>query len=79
MISPMLFYLVITGFIGAFKAYSDAVAIFGTDLKKPYVPEGEDELTEELVKIWDAGDFQAFYFAIFWQDPPELPIPEKYL
>lgn len=32
MISPMLFYLVITGFIGAFKAYSDAVAIFGTDL-----------------------------------------------
>ena len=32
MISPMIFYLVITGFIGAFKAYSDAVAIFGTDL-----------------------------------------------
>ena len=32
MISPMLFYLVITGFIGAFKAYSDEVAIFGTDL-----------------------------------------------
>ena len=32
MISPMLFYLIITGFIGAFKAYSDAVAIFGTNL-----------------------------------------------
>ena len=32
MISPSLFYLVITGFIGAFKAYSDAVALFGTDL-----------------------------------------------
>ena len=32
MISPSLFYLVITGFIGAFKAYADAVAIFGTDL-----------------------------------------------
>lgn len=32
MISPMIFYLVITGFIGAFKAYSDEVAIFGTDL-----------------------------------------------
>ena len=31
-ISPILFYLVITGFIGAFKAYSDAVAIFGTNL-----------------------------------------------
>ncbi|MBP3195681.1 MAG: sugar ABC transporter permease [Butyrivibrio sp.] len=32
MISPMVFYLVITGFIGAFKAYSDEVALFGTDL-----------------------------------------------
>ena len=32
MSAPMLVYLVITGFIGAFKAYSDAVALFGTDL-----------------------------------------------
>lgn len=32
MIAPSVFYLVITGFIGAFKAYSDEVAIFGTDL-----------------------------------------------
>lgn len=32
MISPMIFYLIITGFIGAFKCYSDAVALFGTDL-----------------------------------------------
>lgn len=31
-IAPMLVYLVITGFIGAFKAYSDAVALFGADL-----------------------------------------------
>ena len=52
---------------------------FGTDLKKPYDPEGDDRLTEELVKIWEAGDFQAFYFSIFWKDPPVMPIPEKYL
>ncbi len=32
MISPTLFYLIITGFIGAFKAYSDAVALFGSNL-----------------------------------------------
>jgi multiple sugar transport system permease protein len=32
LISPTMFYLVITGFIGAFKAYSDAVALFGTEL-----------------------------------------------
>jgi len=32
MISPIVFYLIITGFIGAFKAYSDAVALFGVNL-----------------------------------------------
>jgi len=32
MISPTVFYLIITGFIGALKAYSDEVALFGTDL-----------------------------------------------
>ena len=32
MISPTVFYLIITVFIGAFKAYSDAVALFGTNL-----------------------------------------------
>lgn len=53
--------------------------IFGTDLKKPYDPEGEDKLTEELVKIWQDGDFDAFYFSIFWKDPPKLDIPERYL
>ena len=31
-ISPSLFYLIITGFIGAFKEYSDAVALFGVNL-----------------------------------------------
>ncbi|MCR4672535.1 MAG: sugar ABC transporter permease [Lachnospiraceae bacterium] len=32
MISSSIFYLIITGFIGAFKAYSDVVALFGTKL-----------------------------------------------
>jgi len=32
MISPSVFYLVVTGFIGAFKAYSDSVALFGSNL-----------------------------------------------
>lgn len=32
MISPTIFYLIITGFIGAFKEYNDAVALFGTNL-----------------------------------------------
>ena len=32
MISPYISYLIITGFIGAFKQYNDAVALFGTNL-----------------------------------------------
>lgn len=32
MISPMISYLVITGFIGAFKEYNNAVGIYGSDL-----------------------------------------------
>ena len=53
--------------------------IFGSDLKKPYDPEGEDKAVEELVEIWEAGDFQAFYFSLFWQDPPIIDIPREYL
>lgn len=34
MISPMISYLVITGFIGAFKEYNDAVSLFGTNLNE---------------------------------------------
>ncbi len=52
--------------------------VFGSDLKAPYDPEGEDAATEELVHIWEAGDFPAFYWSIFWKDPPEVEIPEKY-
>ena len=53
--------------------------LFGSDLKKPYDPEGEDKAVEELVEIWEAGDFQAFYFSLFWQDPPVIDIPKEYL
>ena len=63
----------------AARFWQGIAKIFGTDLKKPYDPEGEDARTEELVGIWESGDFQAFYFAIFWKDPPVVPIPEKYL
>jgi hypothetical protein len=53
--------------------------LFGSDLKKPYDPEGEDRKIEELVEIWEAGDFDAFYFSLFWKDPPKVEIPSKYM
>lgn len=74
-------YNIIKGYKSGMAAgfWQGIARIFGSDLKKPYDPEGEDALTEELVRMWEAGDFQAFYFSLFWQDPPEMPIPEKYL
>lgn len=53
--------------------------LFGHDLKRPYDPNGEDEPTEELVKIWEDGYWEEFYFSIFWQYPEKVTIPEKYL
>ena len=62
----------------AAKFWQGIAQLFGSDLKKPYDPEGEDRKIEELVEIWEAGDFDAFYFSLFWKDPPNVEIPEKY-
>ena len=74
-------YNIIKGYKSGITAgfWQGIAKIFGSDLKKPYDPEGEDKEVEELVKIWEAGDFNALYFSLFWKDAPEMPIPEKYL
>ena len=73
-------YDIIKGYKSGIAAgfWQGIAKIFGSDLKKPYDPEGEDLLTEELVKMWENGDFPALYWSLFWKDPPEMPIPEKY-
>lgn len=73
-------YNIIKGYKSGITAgfWQGVAKMFGSDLKKPYDPEGEDILTEELVQIWEDGDFPAFYHSLFWKDPPEMPIPEKY-
>lgn len=52
--------------------------IFGTDLKRPYDPDGEDEPIEELVQKWESGEFEGLYYSLFWKYPPEIEIPSKY-
>jgi hypothetical protein len=52
--------------------------LFGSDMKKPYDPEGEDRQIEELVRLWQEGDFNMLYYAIFMENPPRVNIPEKY-
>ena len=73
-------YDIIKGYKSGITAgfWQGIAKIFGSDLKKPYDPEGEDKATEELVGIWETGDFPALYWSLFWKDPPEMPIPEKY-
>ena len=52
--------------------------MFGTDLKRPYDPKGEDEPIEELVQKWENGEFEGLYYSLFWKYPPEIEIPSKY-
>lgn len=52
--------------------------LFGSDLKKPYDPEGEDAATEELVEKWESGEFEGLYYSLFWKYPPVAEIPSKY-
>ena len=74
-------YNIIKGYKSGITAgfWQGIAKMFGSDLKKPYDPEGDDRQIEELVKIWEDGDFPALYWSLFWKDPPEMPIPEKYL
>ena len=74
-------YNIIKGYKSGIAAgfWQGIAKIFGSDLKTPYDPEGEDAKVEELVEIWENGDFDIFYFSIFWKEPPVMPIPEKYL
>ena len=52
--------------------------LFGTDLKKPYDPDGEDMPLEELVQKWENGEFEGLYYSLFWKFPPTIEIPSKY-
>ena len=57
--------------------------LFGSDMKKPYDPDGEDKQTEELVTLYNKGEFNKTYRSIFGKNPPEpvvrsrLDIPQK--
>ena len=74
-------YMIIKDYKSGIAAtfWQGVAKLFGSDLKKPYDPTGEDANIEELVKIWEDGDFEAFYFSLFWKDPPIVEIPSKYM
>lgn len=62
----------------AARFWNGVAKMFGSDLREPYDPEGEDLMVEDLVKMWEDGDFPAFYMSLFWKDPPIVEIPSEY-
>lgn len=57
LLSPMILYITITSFIGAFKAYSSVIAIFGNGR---YGPVGNDKMLITIVgfiydKLWESS------------------------
>ena len=48
--------------------------LFSQALKAKYDPKGRDAKLEELVNIWDSGQWNAFYFSIFMEYPPKVEI-----
>ncbi len=74
-------YLIIKDYkSGAAAGFWQGIAkLFGTDMKAPYDPSGADEQTEELVRIWERGEFDAVYYSLFGGYPVIPQIPERYL
>lgn len=73
-------YLIIKDYKSRMAAgfWQGIAKLFGSDLKKPYDPEGIDAPTEELVRKWETGEFEGLYYSIFWEYPPTVEIPSKY-
>lgn len=66
-----------SGFAAGF--WQGVAKLFDNDLKSRYDPTGADRELEELVQIWQRGEFPSLYWSVFWEDPPTVVIPETYL
>ena len=53
--------------------------LFDNNLKDGYDAIGADKDIEDLIKIWKEGHYGDLYRSIFWEDPPEVNVPEIYL
>ena len=53
--------------------------MFEQDLKSHYDPEGKDAKTEQLIEIWESGDWDNFFFSIFGEEPQKTVIGTEHL
>ena len=70
--------LSVAGSVVPLHVFAPAVP-FGADLKKRYEPTGMDKKTEQLVRIWDSGAWEGFYYSIYFEYPKKTVIPREYL
>lgn len=73
-------YVILKNYLDApsAAAWQGFARIFGGNLKQPYDRFGEDKDVEELVQIWERGEFDALYISIFGRPRPEIYIPERF-
>ncbi len=73
-------YALIKDYKGGITAgfWQGVARLFDNNLKSEYDPEGADRNLEELVRIWQAGEFPSLYWSIFWEEPPKVDIPAYY-
>ena len=74
-------YEIIRTYEGGFAAgfWQLVAKIFSQDLRTRYDPDGKDIKTEELVKIWESGQWDAFYFSVFMEPPRKTVIKTERL
>ena len=53
--------------------------LWSQDLKSRYDPKGKDARIEELVNVWDSGEWDSFYYSIFWEYPAKTVIKQERL
>lgn len=72
-------YNIIKDYRGGITAgfWQGVARLFGSSLKNPYDPDGEDARLEELVGIWEAGEYPDLYYSLFWKYPDFIPDPSN--
>ena len=73
-------YYILKRYLGGTTAgfWQGVAKLFKGNLKQPYDKFGEDKDLEELVGIWQRGQFDSLYEIIFGKPRPEIYIPEGF-
>lgn len=63
-------YALVKEMKGGFSAFfwQGVAALFGASLKATYNEDGDDAMLEDLVKIYESGDYDALYYQVFGMD-----------